>query len=176
LIGGKSSREERDFGDILKMAKKQKNIDLCIRCAKEFLNQGDAKSALEALEDFAVNDSQGVHLATPEFYRLLWVCQESLGIESAHGVDKGEPLTSGPQGGIDTKGLTWITALENAERLLREGKARESIAYFRFSINDNPGECGTASAMDRAQAGIKAAETLIKRMKSTDAALARKKI
>jgi hypothetical protein len=99
---GRSLKEGGDFSDIQEMAKKQKNIDLCIRNAKEFLNQGDAKSAL-ALEEFAGNDSHGVHFERPEFYRLLWVCQASLGIESPLGMGKGEPPTSGPLAGLGGK-------------------------------------------------------------------------
>jgi len=174
------------------MAKNRQDIDLCIRNAKKFLNQGDAKSALEELEEFARNDSQNVHFERPEFYRLLWVSQESLGIDSHHDRNKS---TSSPlaalsskivrsfnnslriisRRGIETKGLTWITSLDMGERLLNEGKARESIAYFKFSIEDNPGECGTSAALDRARDRIKAAEALIMQMNATDSALAGKK-
>lgn len=177
----------------IKMAKKQQNIEVCIRNAKEFLNQGDAKSALEELEGFARNDSRRVHFERPDFYRLLWASQEALGIDSHHAIKNGEtlsPLTKLGRkiariikavpgmlngGETDTKGMTWTTALDAGSRLLKEGKARESIVYFKFSIQDNPGECGTSSAIDRARDGIRAAEALIARMESTDAALARKK-
>ena len=175
------------------MENKRQNIDLCIRNAKEFLNQGDAKSALEELEGFARNDSRGVYSERPDFYRILWASQEALGIDSHHAMNgaTASPLTklgakiarivkASPgifnRGETATKGMTWMTALNTGERLLKEGKARESIVYFRFSIQDNPGEYGTSSEIDSARDGIKAAERLIARMKSTDTALARKKI
>ena len=173
------------------MAKDELDIDRCIDKAKEFLNQGNAKSALDALESFARNDSRGLHTARPDFYRILWAARESLGIESDHAVD-GEAVSTPAKMGqsigrifgsggsygsgvVDTKGMTWMTALETGERLLKEGKARESIACFRFSISDNPGEYGTSSALDRAREGIRAAEKLLNRMRSTDVALTKKK-
>lgn len=53
--------------------------------------------------------------------------------------------------------LDWGEALREGERLLREGRAAESLACFRRAIEDNPGEAGTASSLAAARAGLAAA-------------------
>ena len=62
-------------------------------------------------------------------------------------------------------GVHWLEELEAGERLLREGKARESIVHFERSIRVNPGEAGTANAEEAAREGIRAAKALLRRRK-----------
>lgn len=53
--------------------------------------------------------------------------------------------------------LGWGEAQREGERLLREGRAAESLAYFRRAVDDNPGEAGTAASLADARAGLAAA-------------------
>src|SRR3989338_2013588 len=59
----------------------QPHLDLgrCLQQARAFLNQNDAESALNTLENFAADDFRGIHTAYPEFYEILRICQQSLG-------------------------------------------------------------------------------------------------
>lgn len=50
--------------------------------------------------------------------------------------------------------LDWNDALRQGERLLKAGCAAESLAYFRRSLKDNPGEYGTARSLDAAREGL----------------------
>lgn len=54
----------------------------------------------------------------------------------------------------DARKLDWIEALRQGEKLLQAGRAAESLAYFRRSQKDNPGEMGTAGALDPAREGL----------------------
>ncbi len=126
----------------------------CLEEATGFLNQGDAKSALNILETFAGNDYRGIHTAYPEFYEILRACQQSLGLKTLRAESQ-----------IEEMQLDWMTALTKGQQLLKAGRAKESIAYFNRSLKANPGEAGTASAVEEARLGIKSAEALLKRRK-----------
>jgi tetratricopeptide (TPR) repeat protein len=126
----------------------------CLEEAKGFLNQGDAKCALKVLETFAANDFRGIHTAYPEFYEILRVCQQSLGLKTRHADSQ-----------IEEMQLDWMTALNKGQQLLKAGNAKESIAYFKRSLKANPGEAGTASSEEAARLGIKSAEALLKRQR-----------
>lgn len=117
--------------------------------AKEYLNRGDAVSALSVLEKFARKDIRGVHTAHSEYYKLLKICRQTMGLDTRNADSQIEELK-----------LDWVAALKKGEALLRSGRAEESIAYFKRSLNDNPGEAGTASAEDAARRGIKTAEAI----------------
>jgi tetratricopeptide (TPR) repeat protein len=127
-------------------------LGACLNQAKTFLNRGNALSALNILETFVTNDFRGIHTAYPEFYEILRVCQMSLGRDTRNADSQ-----------IEEMQLDWMTALKKGEQLLKAGKAKESIAYFKRSLNANPGEYGTASGEEAAQRGIKAAKALLKR-------------
>ena len=135
----------------------QPYLDLgkCLQQARAFLNQNDAESALNTLENFAAEDFRGIHTAYPEFYEILRICQQSLGKDTRNADNQ-----------IEEMHLDWMAALNKGQQLLKAGKARESIAYFERSLNDNPGEYGTASAASAAEDGIKAAKALLRRQKS----------
>ena len=132
----------------------QPYLDLgrCLQQARAFLNQNDAESALEVLENFAADDYRGVHTAYPEFYEILRICQQSLGKDTRNADNQIEEMC-----------LDWMTALNKGQQLLKAGKAQESIAYFNRSLQDNPGEYGTSSAVSAAEDGIKAAKALLRR-------------
>lgn len=53
--------------------------------------------------------------------------------------------------------LDWSGALRQGEKLLKAGRAAESLAYFRRSLKINPGEYGTSNALDSAREGFAAA-------------------
>ena len=70
--------------------------------AREFLNQGDADAALKSLDAFMSRDFQGVHMAVPEFNKLLLVCQLALGRGLHPGGGKAAQGAGG--GGTRTRG------------------------------------------------------------------------
>lgn len=55
------------------------------------------------------------------------------------------------------RSLDWGEAQREGERLLREGRAAESIACFRRAIRENPGEAGTAPMLASAREGLASA-------------------
>jgi tetratricopeptide (TPR) repeat protein len=127
------------------------DLGICLENAQAFLNAGDAESALNTLENFAANDSRGIHAAYAEFYDTLAACQQSLG-DHQHRRDTR----------IETMQLDWGAALTRGQQLLKAGQAKEAIDWFKRSIKANPGEYGTASAIATAEDGIKAAQALLK--------------
>jgi len=130
-------------------------IDDCLCQARAFLNKGDSRAALKALEALAENDFRGVHTAYPEYYMLLRSCQQSLGMD-----------TRGAESQIAETGLSWLEALKKGQKLLNEGKAGESIGYFQRSINGNPGEYGASAALEAARLGIIKAKDTLERQKN----------
>ena len=128
------------------------DLERALILAKNHLNEGDARAALKVLESFAARDRRGLHTAESEYFKLLRICQEALGLDSRNAAAQVTELK-----------LDWLSALKKGEELLKAGKARESIQYFRRSIQGNPGEAGTASAEEAARQGIKTAEKLMKR-------------
>jgi len=124
--------------------------------AKEFLNQGNAGAALNVLEYFAAGDMRGIHTAYPEYYEILMVCQRSLGRDTRNTANQ-----------ISELRMDWIAALSEGQRLLKAGKAKESIAYFTRSLAANPGEAGTATDKEAARQGLKSAEAALKRRENS---------
>lgn len=122
-----------------------------IQQARDRLNQEDAAGALKVLESFISTDRVGRHTSCREFYETMRVCQEALGLDSR-------------QAAADAveRRLDWHAALQKGEELLRAGRAEESIVYFERSLADNPLEAGTASGVEAARDGIKAAKATLK--------------
>lgn len=150
---GESAKQEQK-SDKVRVSQPYLDLGRCLQQARAFLNQNDAESALNVLENFAADDYRGVHTAYPEFYEILRICQQSLGKD-----------TRNTDSQIEEMRLDWMTALNKGQQLLKAGKAQESIAYFERSLKDNPGEYGTASAVSAAEDGIKAAKALLRRQK-----------
>lgn len=148
---GDSAKPEQKSNNVW-VGKPYLDFGRSLQQARTFLNQNDAESALNALENFAADDYRCVHTAYPEFYETLRICQQSLGKD-----------TRNADSHVEEMNLDWMTALNKGQQLLKAGKAQESIAYFSRSLMDNPGEYGTSSAVSAAEEGIKSAKALLRR-------------
>lgn len=114
--------------------------------------------ALDALERLAVEDPRGVYASYTEYWSTLAAVHRELGNteETEHALQQEREVE------ISTD---WLTPLKEAEKLLAQRRYRESLELFERSIRANPGEAGTASALQAAEDGRRKALEMLKRQR-----------
>lgn len=130
--------------------------ELYLGLAQALLSAGKASFAFDALERLVVDDPRGVYASYPEYWSTLAAVHRELG-------NTGEAERALQQGQEVVISTDWLTPLEQAEKLLAQRRYRESIELFERSIRANPGEAGTASALQAAEEGRRKALERLKR-------------
>ncbi len=118
-------------------------VGRAIAKARQLLLSGDSRKALAVLEKLQQADIRGIHQGYPEYFQTLILCRKKMGIDTRNAENRLAELE-----------MDWQRALERGWKLLAEGKADQSLAFFQRSLNANPCEAGTAGGENEAWRGM----------------------
>ncbi len=117
-------------------------ISIYLGKAQSLLALGRAHAAMETVEALQRDDIAGVYQNYPEYYDLIKACERQLGMDTRNHENMHTEL-----------GLNWREALSRAQRLLEQGRYRESLAYFERCLMDSPGEWYSSVEEKQAEQG-----------------------
>lgn len=119
-------------------------LSICLRKAHALLELDRAKEAYRFLVEETPKLSRERHAYEKRYWQLLAEAGEATG----HGAEAREARASAQELALD-----WLESLERAEELRQAGRDEESLAFYERSIRMNPGELGTATALENAVFG-----------------------
>ena len=119
-------------------------LSICLRKAHALLELDRPKDAYRFLIEDTPKLSQERHAYEKRYWNLLAEAGESTG----HGAEARDARASAQELALD-----WGASLERAGELRLAGRDEESLAFYERSIRMNPGELGTAAALENAVFG-----------------------